>query len=117
MKCFACGGDAREDRTVPFSALPPRCAACDAPLRPDVVWFGETLPGAPLRAIEACLARPLDLALVVGTEAAFPYIVRIALQARDAGALLVEVNPARTALSDAVDVRLPGPAGAVLPAL
>src|SRR5262245_62661434 len=29
--------------------LPPPCARCGAPLRPDVVWFGEMLPPDALR--------------------------------------------------------------------
>lgn len=117
VKCFACGGDSREDRTVPFPALPPRCAACGGALRPDVVWFGEMLPEPPLRAVQDFLSRPVDLAFVIGTEASFPYIHSMALAARAGGALLVEVNPSRTALSDAVDARLEGPAGALLPRL
>ena len=115
VKCFACPADPREDRTVPFPHLPPPCPACGGALRPDVVWFGEMLPQAPLRAIDDFVAAGVDLALVVGTEATFPYITGIALAAREAGALLVEVNPSRTALSDGVDVRLEGPAGELLP--
>ena len=114
VRCFACRAAPREDRTVPFPELPPRCDACGGPLRPDVVWFGETLPPAPLRAIDDFVAAGVDLALVVGTEASFRYVIGMALAARAAGALLVEVNPSRTALSDAVDVRLEGAAGELL---
>lgn len=115
VKCFACAADPREDRTIPFPELPPPCPACGGALRPDVVWFGEMLPPAPLRAIDEFIAAGVDLAVVVGTEATFQYITGIALAAREAGALLVEVNPSRTALSDGVDVRLEGPAGELLP--
>ena len=117
VRCFDCDAPSREDRTLPFPALPPRCLACGGRVRPDVVWFGEMLPPAPFRAVEAFLAEPVDLAVVVGTEASFPYIAGLALAARDAGARLVEVNPARTPLSDAVDERVEGPAGTALPAL
>lgn len=117
VRCSDCAAAAREDRTVPFASLPPACDACGGPLRPDVVWFGERLPEAPLRAVGRFLSRPVDLALVVGTEAAFGYILRMAGAARAAGAWLVEVNPARTALSDSVDARLAGPAGELLPRL
>lgn len=117
VRCFTCGGSAGEDRSVPFPELPPRCEACGGALRPDVVWFGEALPEAPLAAVGAFVQEPVDVAFVVGTEASFPYIVHMALAAREAGALLVEVNPSRTPLSDAADVRLRGPAGRVLPGL
>lgn len=46
---------------------PPPCPRCGAPLRPDVVWFGELLPEASLRrawhAAERC-----ELFLSVGTS-------------------------------------------------
>ncbi|HSH45406.1 MAG TPA: NAD-dependent protein deacylase [Longimicrobiales bacterium] len=117
VRCFRCDAPAREDRTVPFETLPPTCDACGGPLRPDVVWFGETLPAAPFRAMEGFLAGGVDLALVVGTEATFGYIRALALAAREAGAALVEVNPSPTTLSDEVDIRIEGAAGSVLPAL
>jgi len=60
---------------------------------------------------------PLNLALVVGTEAVFGYIQAWALRARRAGALLVEVNPSETPLSAVADVRLSGKAGEILPEL
>ncbi|MEJ2502316.1 MAG: hypothetical protein P8177_03215 [Gemmatimonadota bacterium] len=52
----------------------------------------------------------MDLALVIGTEATFGYIQGFALEARRVGALLVEVNPSRTVISDVVDVRIGEPA-------
>jgi NAD-dependent deacetylase len=30
--------------------IPPRCPRCNSPLRPDVVWFGESLPEKALQA-------------------------------------------------------------------
>lgn len=117
VKCFDCDAPARDDRTLPFDDLPPPCSACGGRLRPDVVWFGELLPPEPLAAVQDFLTKGVDLAFVVGTEATFPYIVGIALAARRGGALLVEVNPARTPLSAEADARLEGPAGALLPRL
>lgn len=116
VRCQGCGAEG-DDHTHPLPALPPRCPACGDRLRPAVVWFGEMLPAAPVERVERFLRRGVDLALVVGTEAVFGYIQRFALEARQAGALLVEVNPSRTLLSDAVDVHLQGPAGRILPDL
>jgi NAD-dependent deacetylase len=64
VKCFDQGHPAmswEED------ARPPRCHACGAMLRPDVVWFGEMLPE---EALEAALraARDCDVLLSVGTS-------------------------------------------------
>ena len=119
VRCFrACerGREAAEDRRHPLPERPPRCA-CGEALRPDVVWFGEMLPSGPMSAVESFIREGVDVALVVGTEASFGYIQRWALLARESGALLVEVNPSRTVLSAAVDVRLAAPAGEALPAL
>lgn len=112
VRCEACGRE-RLDATHPFSDLPPLCR-CGGRLRPAVVWFGEMLPAEPLERIERFLAHGVDVVLVIGTEATFGYIQAFALAARRAGALLVEVNPGRTVLSGAVDVRLEGPAGEIL---
>jgi NAD-dependent deacetylase len=45
----------------------PRCAACGAPLKPDVVLFGELLPEAAL-ARASTLAAEADLLLCVGSS-------------------------------------------------
>ena len=115
VRCEGCGIE-REERAHPLPALPPRCE-CGALLRPGVVWFDEALPADPIAEIEAFLDRPCDLTLLVGTEVSFGYIARWADAARWGGALLVEVNPSRTRMSDHVDVRLEGPAGVLLPSL
>jgi NAD-dependent deacetylase len=116
VRCEGCSAEHHEP-THPFAELPPRCRACGALLRPAVVWFGEILPAAPLLRIDEFLDGGVDVALVIGTEATFGYIQGFALAARRRGALLVEVNPADTPLSDVSDVKLQGPAGEVLPRL
>jgi NAD-dependent deacetylase len=37
------------DETLSFDELPPRCPHCGGPIRPGVVWFGETLDPAVVR--------------------------------------------------------------------
>jgi NAD-dependent deacetylase len=96
--------------------LPPRCSRCTAYLRPDVVWFEEFLPAAALAAAEDA-ARGCDVLLVVGTSAEVYPAAALPAHARDAGALVVEINPERTPLSARADFVLHGPAGAMLPAL
>lgn len=117
-RCLACGDERRERGRV-FDTLPPRCGLCGGMLRPAVVWFGEMLPEAPLRRIDAFLhaAPPVDVALAVGTTALFAYIQRWALLCQAQGALLVEVNPEETALSPHADLCLRGPSGEILPRL
>ena len=60
----------------------PRCAKCDALMRPGVVWFGEQLPWNEVQRVETYLDRgTCDLVIVAGTTATFGYIVDWALRA------------------------------------
>jgi NAD-dependent deacetylase len=96
--------------------LPPLCPDCGAHLRPNVVWFGESLPEDVLtRAWEE--AGRCDLMLVVGTSALVQPAASLPLVSLRAGATLVEINPQETPLTHVVDFSLRGPAGDVLPAL
>ena len=98
------------------SGEPPLCPACGAPIRPDVVWFGEMLPR---RAWDGALAaaRAANVLLSIGTSSLVQPAASIPLQALDAGATVVEINPEPTPLSSQVHYRLPGSAAAVLPRL
>ncbi len=94
----------------------PRCTGCGALLRPDVVWFEETLPPDALQAAEDA-ARRCQILLVVGTSAEVYPAAALPDYAKSAGATIVEINPNPTPLSDVADYVLRAPAGAVLPAL
>ena len=95
---------------------PPRCPACGAFLRPDVVWFDEMLPPGALEQAEIAADR-CDLLLVVGTAAEVYPAAGLPGTAMRQGATVVEINPQPTALSDDADHVLRGPAGIVLPSL
>lgn len=94
---------------------PPRCRRCGALVRPDVVWFGEPLSqeaGAAWDWSARC-----DAMLVVGTSGLVQPAAQLPLVARQAGAVVIEVNPEPTEISGAAQIICRGPAGAVLPAL
>ncbi len=94
----------------------PVCGFCGGLVRPDVVWFGEMLPGSIFdEAAEA--ARRSDLFLCVGTSGVVYPAASLPLIARDAGAYVVEVNQERTELSPRLDETLVGKAGDILPEL
>jgi NAD-dependent deacetylase len=113
VRCTGC--DYRdEDHRVPLPGIPPRCPRCGGLLRPDVVWFGEALPGDVLAAAWAASARAA-LMLVVGTSAVVEPAASLPLLARQNGATLVEFNPDETPLSPYADETLRGPAGKILP--
>ncbi len=100
---------------VPLRETPPRCS-CGALLRPDVVWFGETLPVEALeQAVKA--AETCNLFLVVGTSALVQPAASLPLTAVRHGACVIEVNPDPTPISHLVDLSLQGKAGEILPAL
>jgi NAD-dependent deacetylase len=95
---------------------PPRCPDCGAPLRPDVVWFGEALPRAALEAAIVA-AESADVFLTVGTSGQVYPAADLPFAAQSAGALTVEINPEETPLSADMDYVLRGPSGVLLPSL
>ena len=95
---------------------PPRCPACGALLRPDVVWFGEALPPEALDAAIAA-AETADVFLTVGTSGLVQPAASLPLVALDHGAIVVEINPQSTPLTPRMSYSLRGPSGVVLPAL
>lgn len=112
-KCSAEGVTVRD---YEGTGSPPPCPRCGAPLRPDVVWFGEMLPpGALERASGA--ARRCDLFLSIGTSSLVYPAAALPYEALDHGATVVEVNPEGTPLSPRADFVLRGRAGEVLPEL
>lgn len=95
---------------------PPPCPRCGAPLRPDVVWFGELLPEDVLAEAQRA-ASECELMLVVGTSALVYPAAELPELARRSGARLVVVDPNETAIDDIADLCLRAPAAAALPAM
>ena len=111
--CAHCGtpADARDDQ------VPPRCKQCNEIVRPRVVLFGEMLPETALNRLCDEFARGFDMVFVIGTTAVFPYIAEPVLRAVRAGVPTIEINPARTRLSDLVQYYIPARAAVALPEL
>lgn len=114
VRCLACGS-VREDRRTPLPLLP-ICDACGGLVRPNVVWFGESLNPDLLSRAESALTRA-QAVLVVGTSAVVQPAASFALWAKRAGAAIVEINLDPTPLTGHCDFALSGPAGVVLPRL
>jgi NAD-dependent deacetylase len=113
-KCFADGRSV--PNWLPTDEVPPRCPHCGSYLRPDVVWFGESLPYVALQTAVAA-AQSCDVFLAIGTSGIVHPAASLPIEARQAGAIIVEINPERTALSPYMNHVLTGPAGVVLPEL
>lgn len=77
---------------------PPQCAECGSMVRPDVVWFGETLPESAM-AQAWHLVRECDAMLVVGTSAVvFPAAALPEVACRR-GIPVLEITPEETPLT------------------
>jgi NAD-dependent deacetylase len=124
--CRLCNGYAVNDELDPYAGpedlaaielkagYVPRCPACGALLRPDVVWFGEPLdPGMLEDAFLA--AETCDALICIGTSLEVEPAASLPWRAINRGAIVIEVNPVPTPLSLAANVRLAGGAGEVLP--
>ena len=114
VKCSSCGQQVEEWNEADGDV--PRCEACNGLLRPDVVWFGESLPRAELEAaVEA--ARACHVFFSIGTSGLVQPAASLAYAARNRGAVVVEVNAEPTPLTKKVDFPLHGKSGEILPAL
>ena len=99
---------------TPLPEYPPKCPQCDGILRPHVVWFGELLD--PL-VIESATRASLqaEVMLVVGTSAQVYPAAGLPYSARNAGALIVEINLEQTDLTPYAHLSIQGKSGEVLP--
>jgi len=93
----------------------PRCS-CGGMIRPDVVWFGEMLPQDVLSdAINA--AHSTDIFLSIGTSALVHPAASLPLEAKYAGAYVIEINYESTPISNSVHESILGKSGEILPKL
>jgi NAD-dependent deacetylase len=116
-------GDLREARCTRCGARRPLDATgllpaeiehdCGGRFRPNIVWFGESLPAAVWREAEIAAARA-DVILVIGTSAVVYPAAALATRYNER-ALVAEVNPEETAISERVDCVLRGRAAEMLP--
>jgi NAD-dependent deacetylase len=99
------------------AAMPCRCPVCRRFLKPDFVFFGEAIPPEALEEAFG-LARRCEVLLVAGTSAEVAPASLIPYEAKDAGAVVVEVNTRPTVLTGAItDFYLEEPFAVALPEL
>lgn len=113
-RCVDCN---KHQETIPETdqdALP-RCD-CGGLIRPDVVWFGESLPSQVLKcSFDA--ARSSDVFFSIGTSAVVQPAASLPLEAKHEGAYVVEINLEPTVISPYVDETILGKAAVILPQL
>jgi NAD-dependent deacetylase len=110
--CLWCEGRfSREE--IGGRGMPPLCD-CGKPLKPGIVFFGETIPGAALHT-SARLAENCRVMLVIGTSAEVAPANVLPLRAKREGASIVEINVEPTRLTrELTDIFLEGKASEVL---
>jgi len=99
---------------IPIKILP-ECKKCGGLLRPDVVWFGESLDYNDLqKSIDACIN--CDLLLVIGTSGVVQPVASFPFQAKRANPdlKLIDINPVKNPISEIADLYIPYKSGEFL---
>jgi len=97
-------------------SIPPHCPNCGGLIRPDVVWFGENLPSVVINdAIHA--AQTAEVFFSIGTSTLVHPAASLPIYAMNGGAIVVEINPDETPISQKVHYAIREPSGKVLPHL
>jgi NAD-dependent deacetylase len=108
--CLQCGGKLPLERVVAQLGAAegaPECPACIAPLKPDVVLFGELLPERALSEAQA-LAMEADLMLCVGSSLEVYPVAGLPAITHGAGGRLALVTQGPTPYDDDAEVKLTG---------
>ena len=118
--CLECGGYVPLERVVsqiesdPASA--PECDACIAPLKPDVVLFGEFLPEVAIAEAHS-LAASADLMICVGSSLEVYPVAGLPRVTLDNGGAVVLVTQGPTPYDREAELKLDGDVVAELTAL
>ncbi len=103
IRCTVC--DFKDGIPNSFDSLPPKCRKCDNILRPDVVWFGESLP-QDVWNHAIVEANSCDIMIVAGTSLVVSPANTLPIYAKKNNAILVEINPEQTPMSIETDLSL-----------
>jgi len=114
VRCSECGMFV-EDWTDDSDSVP-RCGLCNGFLRPDVVWFGESLPQVELQKAAAATG-DCQVFFSIGTSGVVQPAASLARAARSHGAVVIEINADPTPLTSSVDFAFHGKSGEILPNL
>jgi NAD-dependent deacetylase len=114
LSCLWCGKQYPAEEKA--EEHPPRCE-CRKILKPDVVFFGEAIPGEAMSRSHE-LASGAQALMVIGTSAVVSPVNMIPSVTKRNGAKIIEINKERTHLTGTItDVFLQGNAGEVVPRL
>ena len=108
--CLTCGERVRIDRVIALLADAdgaPRCPTCAAPLKPEVVLFGELLPEQALAEAQA-LAMAADLMVCVGSSLEVYPVAGLPAMTRGGGGRLAIITQGPTPYDDDAEIKLDG---------
>jgi len=110
-KCINC--DNKITLKTPPEEIPVICPECNNLMRPDVVWFGESLPPEAISQ-SYVLAKKADLILVIGTSLLVQPAASLPFITLENGGKAVEINIKQTPLTKYAELSIPKPAGEVM---
>ena len=108
--CMECGGKVPLDRVVNLLEAgdgAPLCEACVAPLKPDVVLFGELLPERALSEAQQ-LAMDADLMICVGSSLEVYPVAGLPAMTHGGGGRIVLITQGPTPYDSDAEVKLDG---------
>ncbi len=97
----------------PIKEFPPRCPDCGSIIRPNVVWFGESL-NPEILSLSFSLFENSDIALVIGTSSVVYPAAHLPLLTKKSGGKIIEINIEETSLTGLSDIFLKGKASEIL---
>jgi len=103
------------ENSINFDEALVTCQHCDGYIRPDIVWFGESLPMRAWQTAEEAAAN-CDVFISIGTSSLVYPAAGLAQLAKHNGAKIIEINPYPTP-NTLVDITLAAKAGVILPEL
>jgi NAD-dependent deacetylase len=115
IRCLDCGTRFHGD-AISLETLPPACPRCEGLLKSDTVSFGEPIPTDVLNKCAEHSAMS-DLVIVAGTSATVYPAAGFALEVKQRGGTLIEVNLYESEITRICDVSLRGGSAHVLPRL
>ncbi len=108
--CLECGGRVPLERVMELLAAAPgapECASCIAPLKPDVVLFGEMLPDRAMAEAQQ-LAGEADLMICIGSSLIVHPVAGLPGITRAAGGRVVVMTEGETPYDAGAELRLTG---------
>lgn len=99
---------------VNLETLPAECTDCQGLLKPDFIFFGETIPPDAFQASMAA-AQKADVFLIIGSTGEVMPANQIPVMAKNSGAKIIEINPNPSNYTQHItDVFLKGKAGEIM---